>query len=136
MAESERRWVRVKALTTQERAVVAASCGRFIAETLKPRFLPEVRRTPFNFPIDIFGKWRGTKYSFIIRYRSGFPENTGEEFDAPFARLDHLEHYLAETRFDVLWRRHTGQWWRQHSSVTLEEALRLIETEGLLQPHI
>jgi hypothetical protein len=90
--------VRVKALTARERAVVAAECERFIAETLKPRFLPEVRQTSFNYPIDI-----------IIRYRSGFPENAGEEFDASFTRLDHLEGYLAEARFDVLRRRHTGQ---------------------------
>jgi hypothetical protein len=136
MAGSERRWVRGKALTAQERAVVAAECERFIAETLKPRFLPEVRQTPFNYPIDIFGKWRGSKYSFIIRYRSGFPENAGEEFNAPFTRLDHLEECWAEARFDVLWRRHTGQWWRSQPSVTLEEALRLIETEPFLQPHV
>jgi hypothetical protein len=136
MAGSERRWGRVKALTAQERAVVAAECERFIAEILKPRFLPEVRQTPFNYPIYIFGKWRGSKYSFIIRYRSGFPENAGEEFDAPFTRLDHLEECWAETRFDVLWRRHTGQWWRSQASVTLEEAFRLIETEPFLQPHV
>jgi hypothetical protein len=35
-----------------------------------------------------------------------------------------------------MWHRHTGQWWRLHSSVTLEEALRLIETEPLLQPPV
>ena len=98
MAGSERRWVKVKVLTAQERAVVAAECERFIAETLKPRFLPEVRQTPFNYPIDIFGKWRGSEYSFIIRYRSGFPENAGEEFNAPFTRLDHLEECWAEAR--------------------------------------
>lgn len=136
MARSERAWVRVRALTTQERAAVATACERFIAETLKPRFLPKVRPTSFNYPIDIVGKWRGSRYGFITRYRSGFLENRGEEFDVPFTRLDHLEDCLAETRFDVLWHRHTGQWWRQHSSVTLEEALRLIATEGLLQPHV
>lgn len=136
MARAERRWVRGKALTMQEREAIASACEFFIAETLKPRFLPEVRPTSFNYPIDIFGKWRGSKYSFITRYRSGFPENAGEEFDAPFTRLDYLEDHLADTRFAVLWRRHTGQWWRQHLSVTLEEALRLIETDGLLQPHI
>ena len=83
-----------------------------------------------------FGKWRGSKYSFITRYRSGFPDNAGEEFDSAFTRLDHVEEYLAETRFDIMWHRHTGRWWRLHASVTLEEALRLIETRELLQPPI
>jgi hypothetical protein len=126
--------VRVRALSTEEKAAIATACERFIGATLKPRFLPEVRPTPFNYPVDIFGKWRGSKYSFITRYRSGFPDNAGEEFDAAFTRLDHVEECLAEIRFDVMWHRHTGQWWCLHSSVTLEEALSLIETEPWLQP--
>jgi hypothetical protein len=130
----EKRWVRVKVLAAEEKLAVAGECERFIAETLKPRFLPEIRPTPFNYPVDIFGKLRGSKYSFITRYRSGFPDNAGEEFDSAFARLDHVEECLAETRFGVMWHRHTGQWRRLFSSVTLEEALRLIETEPLLQP--
>ena len=90
----------------------------------------------FNYPVDICGKWRGSKYSFITRFRSGFPDNAGEEFDSAFTRLDHVEDCLTETRFDVMWHRHTGQWWRLHSAVTLDEALRLIETVPLLQPII
>ena len=136
MPKRERRWVRVKPLAPAEKAAVAAVCTRFIAETLKPRFLPEIRPTTFNYPVDIIGKWRGNKYSFVTRYCSGFPDNAGEEFDSAFTRLDHVEDCLVETRFDVMWHRHTGQWWRLHSSVTLDEALRLIATEPLLQPII
>tara|TARA_R110002124_G_scaffold119036_4_gene276791 strand:+ start:337 stop:747 length:411 start_codon:yes stop_codon:yes gene_type:complete len=134
MAKRERSWVRVKALTKEEKAAVAATCDRFIAETLKPRFLPEIRPTQFNFPVDILGRWRGSKYSFITRYRSGYSNNLGIEFESAFTRLDHVEQHLNGIRFDLMWHRHTGQWWRLHSSVTLEEALRLIETEPLLQP--
>lgn len=126
--------MRVKALTKEEKAAVAAACESFIAETLKPRFLPEIRPTQFNFPVDILGKWRGSKYSFVTRYRSGYSDNLGAEFDSPFVRLDHVEEYVDEIRFDVMWRRHTGQWWSLHSGVTLEEAFRLIETEPPLQP--
>jgi len=61
MREREKRWVRVRPLTTGEKATIATTCERFIEDTLKPRFLPEVRPTPFNYPIDIFGKWRGSK---------------------------------------------------------------------------
>jgi len=134
MAKRERRWVWVKTIAADEKAAVAAACDRFIAEILKPRFLPEIRPTAFNYPVDIFGKWRGSKYSFITRYRSGFPDNAGEEFDLAFTRLDHVEESVTETRFDIMWHRHTGQWFRLHSSIVLEEALRLIETEPLLQP--
>ncbi len=136
MARREWKWVRVKTFTADEKAAVAAACERLIVESLKPRFLPVIRPTQFNYPIDIFGKWRGSKYSFIMRYRSGFTENAGEEFDSAFIRLDHVAEEVAENRFDVMWHRHTGQWLRLHSSVTLEEALSLIESEGLLQPPI
>ena len=44
-----------------EKAAIAAACERFIANVLKPRFLPEIRVTEFNYPIDISGKWRGPK---------------------------------------------------------------------------
>ena len=133
MGGRTRRWVKV--LSAGEKAAIATACEHFIAGTLKPQFLPEVRPTQFNYPVDIFGKWRGSKYSFIMRYRSGFPDNLGEEFDSPFTRLDHVQEHLAETRFDVMWRRHTGQWRRLHASVTLEEALQHIRTEPWLQPH-
>jgi hypothetical protein len=136
MREREKRWVRVRALTPEKKAALAIARERFIGATLKPRFLPEVRPTQFNYPIDIFGKWPGSKYSFITRYRSGFPDNLGEEFDPAFTRLDHVEEHLAEIRFDLMWRRHIDQWWRIYSSVTLEEALPLLKTEPLLEPII
>jgi len=126
--------MRVKTLSTEEKAAVAETCGRFIADTLRPRFLPEIRPTAFNYPVDLFGEWRGNKFSFITRYRSGFPDNAGEEFDAPFTRLDHVEECVSETRFDVMWHRHTGQWLLLQPSIPLEEALRLIESYELLQP--
>ncbi len=125
-----------KALTKDEKAEIAAVCERFIADALKPRFLPQIRRTQFNYPIDLVGRWRGAKYSFITRYRSGFIDNLDEEFEMAFTRLDHLEERIAERRFDVMWHRHTGQWFRLHAAVTLEGALRLIATDELLQPSI
>jgi hypothetical protein len=130
----QRVWMRVRTLSKQEQAAVAAACDRFVAEVLKPRFLPAIRPTPFNYPIDIFGKWRGIKYSFIQRYRSGFAENFGEEFTSAFARLDHVQEWTEEVCFDVMWHRHTGQWLCLHRAMTLDQALQLIETEPLLQP--
>ena len=98
-------------------ANVAAACERFIAEFLKPRFLPVIRPTEFNYPVDIFGKWRGSKYSFTTRYRSGFPENVGEEFDSAFARLDHVEECIEETRFQ----RYVAQ---AHGTMVADASLR------------
>ena len=73
-------------LSDPEKAVITVACQRFIDEVLKPRFLPTIRPTQFNYPIDILGKWHGNRYRFVQRYRSGQPETLGEEFDAPFTR--------------------------------------------------
>lgn len=129
---TKRAWVR--ALRDKEKSAIAGRCGRFVREELKPRFLPQIRVTEFNDPVDIFGKWRGGKYSFIERFRSGFADNLGEEFDEAFTRLDHREDCLTETRFDVMWRRHTGRWFLLHAALTLEEALERVRTDELLRP--
>jgi hypothetical protein len=118
------------AFSEAEKARVTAACEHLIAEFMKPRFLPEVQPTQFNYPVDILGKWRGAQYRFIQRYRSGFPDNLGEEFDAPFARLD----WISRDRFDLQWHRHTGQWWRLYSGLTLDEAVQTIKADGHLQP--
>ena len=98
---------------------------------LKPRFLPTIRPTQFNYPVDIQGKWQGNKYRFVQRYRSGFNDNRGEEFDAPFVRLD----WLGPDCFDVQWHRHTGQWWRVHQNLTLQAALNAMISNGGLHPN-
>ena len=96
-----------KGISEAEKVAVTAACQRFIDEILKPRFLPVIRPTQFNYPIDIHGKWRGTRYRFIQRYRSGIPETLNEEFDSPFAALD----WVARDRFDIqLCLGHTGAW--------------------------
>jgi len=112
------------------KAAIAIACQAFIDQVLKPRFLAEVRPTEFNYPIDISGRWHGSNYRFIQRYRSGFVDNAGWEFDAPFTRLE----YVARHRFHLSYLRHTGQWHRLYWDVSLSQALSLIETNGLLHP--
>lgn len=69
--------MRSTGLSAAEKSAVTAACQALIDNFLKPRFLPTIRRTQFNYPVDILGKWHGTKYRFVQRYRSGFPENLG-----------------------------------------------------------
>lgn len=113
-----------------EKAVITAACQDFIDKILKPRFLPVVTPTQFNYPIDIQGKWQGNKYRLLQRYRSGFDDNLGEEFDAPFVRLD----WIGRDKFHVQWHRHTGQWFRVYERLTLKAALSAIETNEFLHP--
>jgi hypothetical protein len=113
-----------------EKAAVSAEFERLITEFLKPRFLPEVRPTSFNYPIDIIGKWHGNKYRLLQRFRSDSPDAIEPEFDAPFARVE----YVSRDRFDLSYYRHTGEWFRLYRSISLAEALRLMESDGHFHP--
>ena len=131
----KRQWVwtpkRVRVLPTEiEKAKIIATCDKFVAEVLEPRFLPENRPTEFNHPIAMYGKWHGGHYRFIERFRCDSRNAIEPEFEHAFARLD----YVAPDRFDVMWHRHTGQWWRLYHSVSLPEALLSIEQDGHLHP--
>ena len=123
-------WVWAKAMSPERKAEITAACERLVAE-MKARYLPEIRPTALNYPVDIRGRWRGESYSFLVRFRSGFPENAGEEFDAPFARIDHFG-----GRFAVLWMRHTGRWWPLRNGLTLEEAIAFVAAEPALRPPV
>jgi hypothetical protein len=64
-------------LSAADKSAVTAACQQLIDDFLKPRFLSTIRPTQFNYPVDILGKWHGTKYRFIQRYRSGFMNRPG-----------------------------------------------------------
>jgi hypothetical protein len=124
------RAARPAAVDDLEKQAIIAACEAFIRSVLKPRFLPGIRPTEWNYVIDIHGAWAAGRYRFMQRYRSGMAHNRGEEFDAPFARIDRM----GRDRFDIYWMRHTGKWWRLYTGVTLAEALRILETDGVLHP--
>jgi hypothetical protein len=93
--------------SASEKAVIVAACEAFIGDVLKPRFLPQIRPTQWNYVIDIHGAWAAGRY-----------------------RIDRM----GPDRFDIYWMRHTGKWWRLHVSVTLAEAIRILETDEVLHP--
>ena len=133
MTKAPKRWVRLRALTPEQKSVLGAACETFIATRLKPRFLTNVERDSLVYPVDITGRWRSHRYTFTKHYRSSNPRAEWEGFDQPYARLDHVAEEVDELRFDVLWLRHTGTWWRLHAAIPFEKALDMVETEPVLQ---
>src|SRR6266436_4388497 len=77
----EKRWIGTPrtegpaAIDAVEKRAIIAACEAFIRDVLKPRFLPEIRPTEWNYVIDIRGSWAGKRYRFIQRYRSGWEHN-------------------------------------------------------------
>ena len=117
-------------ISEEEKAAAILACQQHVDGFLRPRFLPDIRSTEFNYPVDILGRWRGSTYTFFQRYRSGYPHNLGEEFDAPFARPD----WTGPGRFDLMWHRHTGKWHRLHQGLSLLRAIATLKADGLLHP--
>ena len=72
----------------REKQAIIAACEALVRDTLKPRDLPEVTPSAWNYAIDIHGAYAGGRYRFMVRYRSGFEHSTGQGFDSPFARID------------------------------------------------
>ena len=62
---SQERHMRASGLSAADKSVVTAACQQLIDGFLKPRFLATIRPTQFNYPVDILGKWHGTKYRLI-----------------------------------------------------------------------
>ena len=113
-----------------EVSIITGACDALIRDKIKPRCLPQIIETDLNYAIDIHGAWRAGRYRFMVRYRSGWPDTFGEEFDQPYARLDHM----GPDNFDIYWRRHNGQWWPLHRGKTFVEAITILEEDGVLRP--
>jgi hypothetical protein len=113
-----------------EKSLITTAREKFITGVLRPRFLPEIRPTKFNYPIAIYGKWHGNKYRLITRYRSDDPRSYEPEFEAPFARIE----YVGRDLFDLSYHRHTGEWFCIFQRVSLVEALHLIESDSHFWP--
>ena len=113
-----------------ERRAIIAACEALIRDVLKPAHVPVIVPTEFNYLIDITGAYAGGRYRFMRRYRSGFADNLGQEFDAPFARVDRM----GRDSFDVHWMRHTGQWWPMHQGLPLAAALDKVVTDNVFRP--
>ena len=116
-----------------EKQTIASACERFIEDVLKPRFLPKIHPTEFNYCTDIFGKWHGSNYRFLQQYRNDRPDRFVEpEFTASFARLA----YVGPDRFDLSYFHHTGQWWPIDRGATLDQAFELLVTNPAYYPII
>jgi hypothetical protein len=118
-------------LAPHEKLAIGETCEKIVSDIFIPHCLPTVTPSDFNYPIKISGGWYGQSYRFATRYRSGFPENLGEEFDAPFSRIE----FVARDRANLAYFRHTGQWWTIFHAMPTAEALAEISSNKLFWPN-
>ena len=118
------------AFSEAERVRVTAACERFIDEFLRPRFLPSIRPTEFNYPVDILGKWHGPSIASSSATAPASRKISVRSSTRP--SLDSTG--ISPDRFDIQWHRHTGEWFRLHRGLTLVKAIETLGSDGILRP--
>lgn len=88
--------MRASGLSAADKSAVTPACQQLIDGFLKPRFMLTIRPTQFNYPVDILGKWHGTKYRFIQRYRGATCQSNGGLLHSQLART--LAHHAQSHR--------------------------------------
>lgn len=132
---SRKQWVRVpakaSAVPDSLRHEVSAKGEALVQSCLKPKFvLPPPEDLRYNYIVDLFTKWRGRYFYFMSKWASPGPDRIAPFFEVGFARLE----YAGNQRFHLAYFRHTGKWWQVFDHLTLDEALEMIEKEGIFQP--
>jgi hypothetical protein len=108
--------------------VITAACEKFVADVLKPPFLPEIGPTKFNYPIAVYGKSATIPLSLpAIGPRTAFVR---AGIQGPFAHRE----YVSRDTFDLSYRRYRGEWFCIFQRVCLAGALEVIEAKSHFQP--
>ena len=110
---------------------VSGKANTLVEEYLRPEHVKPPPKNPrINYIKDIFTKWHGRYFYFMAKYACPGPNSVSPFFEIGFARLE----FMGRNRFDLSYFRHTGKWWTVYSGLTVDEALKLIRSEGLFNP--
>ncbi len=137
MAKLRKTWVRAagKSSTPQIpvtlKKEISTKAQELIEEHLKPQHIkPPPDKADFNYPIDLFAKWRGGYFYFCAKYASPGLHALSPSFEEQFARME----YAGNGLFSLSYKRHTGQWLQIYSGLTLDECLMAIRDEPHFLP--
>ena len=133
MAKSKKQWIKARPSKVPDdlKQCLSVKANTLIEEHIKPEHVkPPPPDTGFNYIEDIFTRWRGRHFYFMARYASSGPNRISPFFESGFARLE----FMGDDLFDLAYFRHTGKWWPVFFTLTVDEALDLVKSEGLFTP--
>jgi len=104
-------------------------------ELIQNHLIPEYVQPPgpdakFNYIVDIYCKWRGNYFYFISKYACPEPNASSPSFENGFARML----FLDRDRFNLAFRRHTGDWEEVFLNLTQNECIEMIKSGGPFTP--
>ena len=110
---------------------VKDKADELVNTVLIPQYVkPPPENYQFNYLVNIYTKWYRNYFYFCSTYNTSGPNAIAPSFEDKFARLE----YVAGDSFNLAFMRHTGQWQEIAHSISLEEALEMIEEGGLFHP--
>lgn len=135
MVKSKNQWMRAKAKPSKVpdalKQEVTEKAKALVEEHIRPEHVKPPPENPrFNYIDDIFTKWHGRYFYFMVKYACSGPRCISPFFEIGFARLE----FVGDNRFDLAYFRHTGKWWPIFSAMTVDEALDLVRSGELFQP--
>ena len=107
---------------------------RWAEQWLRQRFsrLLELRARdpgPFNYPIEVFGEWRGKAFYLCARYRAR-SRNPEDDFDVRKTRMT----MTGFGRIDLAFFRHTERWFTVHRGLTASQCFTEIQANEVFWP--
>ena len=135
MAKSNKQWIWAKAKPSKVpdalKLELSVKANALVEEHIKPEHVKHPPMNPgFNYIEDIFTKWRGRYFYFMVKYASPGPNSISPSFEVGFARLE----FVGDDLFDLAYFRHTGKWWTIFPELTVDEALKEVSKGGNFTP--
>jgi hypothetical protein len=119
------------AVSDEVKAEVEAKAKALIEKVLKPEHVKRPPKEPkFNYLTDITCKWHRGYFYFVSVYTCPGPNAISPGFEDGFARLE----YAGNGKFNLAYKRHTGQWWPIGAGLTVDDCLEQIGDGGIFHP--
>lgn len=135
--KAKRLWLPTTAKTPKpkvpepEKQLVQEKFNELIEKEFKPKYIePPPTDNDFNYRVDIYSKWYRNYFYLCSTFNCPSPRAISPSFESKFARLE----YIGSDCFNVVYMRHTEQWWEILQNLTLEECLQEFRTNPVLQP--
>jgi hypothetical protein len=113
------------------KAEVITKTNELIETVLKPQHIqPPPENPPFNYIVDIYGKWYRSYFYVCATYCTPGPNSTVSHFETRFARLEYAGNHL----FHLSAVQHSGRWGEWYTDISLNECLVAIQDEPLFLP--
>ena len=117
-------------IPAEVKATVSEQVERLLAEWRPRHIQAPPPGNQFNYIVELYGKWFRSYCYLCARYACPGPAALSPFFEARFARLE----YVGDSRFNLAFMRHTGQWVELEQGLTIDECFRSLREEGFYQP--